>query len=220
MGARPQRTGSRIHDISVLVDNGFPVWPGDPPVHLELGSSIASGDSYNLSRLGSVGLHTGTHVDAPNHFLAEGKTVDQIPLDALIGPARVCSLPAVECVTQANLEQLSLTGCERVLLKTRNSEQPWATQAFKTEYVYLAPDGAQYLANLGVRLVGTDYLSVGQYGDGTADTHCILLSKGVVLLEGLNLSQIEPGDYQLVALPWRVAAGDGAPARAVLIELD
>ena len=208
----------RIHDISVLVGEGFPVWPGDPPVQIELASSIARGDSYNLSRMHSVGLHTGTHIDAPSHFIAQGNHLEQVPLEALIGPARVCSFPQVGSVTRADLAKAELAGCERVLLKTRNSQEHWARQPFKTDYVALAPDGAQYLADLGVRLVGIDYLSVGDYKATPPDTHLILLGRGIAVLEGLDLSRIEPGDYQLVALPWRVAAVDGAPARAILIE--
>jgi arylformamidase len=208
---------TKIFDISVPVVNGGVVYPGNPEIRIEPHSELGKGASSNLSRL-SFGSHTGTHVDAPRHFFEAGGTVDRLPLNALIGPAHVLSFPDdVMSVTAAHLQQSPLTGVERVLIRTRNSS--FITEReFHKDYTYLAPDGAEHLASLGVKLVGVDYLSVEQFHSGHHRTHRTLLERGVVIVEGLDLSQIAPGDYAFCCLPLRLEGLDGAPARAVLMK--
>jgi arylformamidase len=186
------------------------VWDGDPDVSFEPAASLETGDPANLTRLG-LGSHTGTHVDAPLHFLPGGDGVDRLPLDALIGPALVLDLTHVEAdVRAADLDFPA--GAERLLLKTPNSRL-WERDEFAPEHVALEPDAARLLVERGVRLVGVDYLSVG-----SPETHRILLAAGVVPLEGLDLREVEAGAYRLVALPLRLEGVDGAPARVVLIQ--
>ncbi len=207
---------TRIFDISVPVANGGVVYPGNPEIHIEPASELSKGASSNLSRL-SFGSHTGTHVDAPRHFFEAGSTVDRLPLNALIGPAIVIAFgDDVMSVTAAHLQPHSLDSEERVLIRTRNSK--FVTQReFHPDYTFLAPDGAEYLASLGVKLVGVDYLSVEQFHSGHHRTHRTLLERGIVIVEGLDLSAIAPGRYAFTCLPLRLEGLDGAPARAVLM---
>lgn len=207
---------TRIFDISVPVVNGGVVYPGNPEIRIEPASELSRGASSNLSRL-SFGSHTGTHVDAPRHFFDAGGTVDRLPLDVLIGPARVIAFPDdVMSVTAEHLRRHTLAGVERVLIRTRNSG--FITEReFHPDYTFLAPDGAEHLASLGVKLVGVDYLSVEQFHSGHHKTHRTLLERGIVIVEGLDFSEIEPGEYSLCCLPLRLEGLDGAPARAVLM---
>jgi arylformamidase len=206
----------QLFDISIPVMNGGVVYPGNPEIHIERQQDMARGGSSNVSLL-SIGSHTGTHVDAPLHMIPEGAGVDAIPLDALIGPALVVAFDDdVMAVTEAYLRSNSLAGHERVLLKTRNSRFI-RERDFHRDYTYLAPDGAEYLVSLGVRLVGIDYLSIEQFHSGHHRTHTTLLSRGVVIVEGLDLSAPPPGTYDLYCLPIQLGGIDGAPARAVLV---
>jgi arylformamidase len=207
---------TRIFDISVPVVNGGVVYPGNPEIHIEPSSELSKGASSNLSRL-SFGSHTGTHVDAPRHFFEAGSTVDRLPLNALIGPAIVIAFgDDVMSVTAAHLQPHSLDSEERVLIRTRNSK--FVTQReFHPDYTFLSPDGAEYLASLGAKLVGVDYLSVEQFHSGHHRTHRTLLERGIVIVEGLDLSAIAPGRYAFTCLPLRLEGLDGAPARAVLM---
>jgi len=206
----------RIFDISVPVMNGGVVYPGNPEIHIEAQQDMAKGDSSNVSLL-SIGSHTGTHVDAPKHMIPNAVGIDQVPLDALIGPAVVVDFDDdVMAVTEAYLRAQPIDGHERVLLKTRNS-QFIREREFHRDYTYLAPDGAEYLASLGVRLVGIDYLSIEQFHSGHHRTHKTLLSRGIVIVEGLDLSEPPPGTYELYCLPLLLAGIDGAPSRAVLV---
>lgn len=207
---------TRIFDISVPVVNGGVVYPGNPEIVIEPYSELSRGASSNLSRL-SFGSHTGTHVDAPRHFFEAGSTVERLPLNALIGPAQVVAFPDdVMSVTASHLQQHRLDGAERILIRTRNSG--FVTEReFHPDYTFLAPDGAEYLASLGVKLVGVDYLSVEQFHSGHHKTHRTLLERGIVIVEGLDLSEIEPGTYSFCCLPLRLEGLDGAPARAVLM---
>jgi arylformamidase len=209
-------TVTRIFDISVPVVNGGAVYPGNPEIRIEPFSEVAKGASSNVSHI-SFGSHTGTHVDAPRHFFDAGSTVDRLPLDALIGPAQVIAVPDdVMSVTAGHLQQHALDGVERVLIRTRNSA--FVTERkFHPDYTYLAPDGAEHLASLGVKLVGVDYFSVEQFHSGHHRTHRTLLERGVVIVEGLDLSAIKPGKYAFSCLPLRLEGLDGAPARAVLM---
>jgi arylformamidase len=202
-------------DVSVPLRDGMVVYDGDPPAHIERVSRIADGDMANLTRL-DMGAHTGTHVDAPVHFLPDGAGVDRLPLDVLIGPAVVADLTGLAGdVDAAALAGLDLpAGTERLLLKTPNSRL-WARDAFSHEFAGVADDAARELVARGVRLVGIDYLSIAPSGD-PAPSHRTLLGAGVVVVEGLDLRAVEPGSYELVCLPLRIAGADGAPARALL----
>lgn len=209
----------RIIDISTPVVNGGLVYPGNPAIEIAPQQSIAKGASANVSSI-FFGSHTGTHVDAAKHFFDDGQAVDELPLDRLIGRAIV--LEFAEDVMQIGAKELEgqpLGGAKRVLLKTRNSallDQP----EFARNYTFLAPDGAELLAEKGVELVGIDYLSIEQFHSGHHRTHRTLLERRIVIVEGLQLGSVAPGEYDFICLPLRLAGMDGAPARAVLLELE
>lgn len=208
----------KIHDVSVPIRDGGLVYPGNPPIHIELQQAIAKGAGANVSHV-DFGSHTGTHVDAPRHFFDDGAGVDQIPLDVLIGQAMVVGFgDDVRAVTRGDLERFDLTGVERLLLRTRNSTYLTQDPNFHQDYTYLAPDAAEHLVAQGVKLVGIDYLSIEQFHSGHHRTHLTLLGAGIVIVEGLNLDGIADGRYELCCLPLRLVGCDGAPARAVLIE--
>lgn len=208
---------SRIHDISVPVRTGGLVYPGNPDIAIELQQAVARGAGANVSMI-RFGSHTGTHVDAARHFFDDGEPVDRIDLDTLIGPAIVLEFDdSLMSVGASDLANHDLRGHKRVLLRTRNSGF-LSDSEFHRDYTFLAPDGAEYLVSKGVKLVGIDYLSIEQFRSGHHRTHRTLLEKNVVIVEGLSLGDISPGEYDLVCLPLRLEGLDGAPARAVLIE--
>jgi arylformamidase len=207
---------SRIYDISVPIRSGGLVYPGNPEIEITLQQAVARGAGANVSSI-RFGSHTGTHADAARHFFDDGQTVDKIPLERLIGPALLLGFADdVRAVTAADLRKQDLKGRTRILLRTRNSAL-LSKKEFAPDYTYLAPDGAQYLVDNGVELVGIDYLSIEQFHSGHHKTHRILLERSVVILEGLDLSVPSPGEYELICLPLRIEGCDGAPARAVLI---
>ena len=209
----------RIYDVSVPLRTGGVVYPGNPAISITAQQAISEGAGANVSRV-DFGSHSGTHVDAPKHFFDDGAGADTLPLDLLMGPARLIAFAdAVKSVGEAELAPHDLTGVERLLIRTRNSA--WLSSGsteFHPDYTYLAPDGAEYLVSLGIKLVGVDYLSVEQFHSGHHRTHRTLLGAGVVIVEGLMLSEPPPGNYELRCLPLRLAGLDGAPARAVLME--
>lgn len=207
----------KIFDITVPIRADMPIYEGDPPVKIEAASALANGDSANVSFL-HLGAHTGTHVDAPAHFIEGAAKIDSLSLEVLIGRARVIHVP--EDRTEIDSEFLSsgeLENVERILFRTRNSEF-WNGEGFRKDFTHLLPEAAEMLVNRGVKLVGTDYLSIEKFHSGHHRTHIALLSRGVVIVEGLNLSEVPAGDYELICLPLKIAegAGDGAPARVVL----
>ena len=207
----------RTYDITLTISPDLPTWPGDPGVELERVEKIEDGSNANVSRV-DMGVHTGTHVDAPFHFLQDGITVDKIDLSLLTGRAYVLHLPEVDVITAPVLENAQIPPrTRRVLFKTRNSES-WAKKdlVFNTDFVGLSEDGAEYLVRRGVKLVGMDYLSVAPYKK-SRPTHEKLLEAGVVIVEGLDLSEVSQGRYTLYCLPLKIANSDGAPARAILI---
>ena len=209
----------RTYDISLTISPDLPVWPGDPGVVVERVEKIEEGAAANVSQL-RLGAHTGTHVDAPYHFLGgEAATVEQLPLNMLTGRAYVLHLAdEVDLITTSVLEQAGIPPrTRRLLLKTRNSAL-WARKEneFQTDFVALSADGAQYLVDRRVRLVGVDYLSVAPF-DQSVPTHEILLKADIIVLEGLNLSEVSQGRYALYCLPLKIAGCDGAPARAILV---
>jgi arylformamidase len=209
-------SSGRIYDVSRPLYDGGLVYPGDPEIRVRSHSSIARGDPANVSSL-SLGSHSGTHVDAPSHFIPGGNAMDAIPLERLVGPAVVLDLPEVKtAIGAADLMRHDLDGHRRVLLRTRNSALT-ATSEFTPEYCALAADGAEYLLRREVELVGIDYLSIEPYGSEDFAVHHLLLERGVVIVEGLNLSAVRAGAYQFICLPLRLEGLDGAPARAVLI---
>ena len=207
----------RIYDISVGISPEIPVWPGDPPVVLERVKSLENGDEANVSRIQS-GVHVGTHIDAPIHFVEGGATVDAIPLRSLLGRAYVVDLRKADVLDAATLESARIPPrTRRLLFKTRNSEL-WTSgeSSFQRDFVAVDASGAEWLVKKGVKLVGVDYLSVAPFNDGVA-THRILLEAGVVVVEGLNLARVSKGRYTLYCLPVKLMGSDGAPARAVLV---
>jgi arylformamidase len=207
---------SRIYDISVPIRSGGLAYPGNPEIEIALQQAVAKGAGANVSVI-RFGSHTGTHADAARHFFDDGQPVDKIPLERLIGPALLVSFSDdVRAIGVAELEAHDLKGHKRILLRTRNSAL-LSQKEFVRDYTYLAPDGAEYLVDKGVEVVGIDYLSIEQFHSGHHKTHRTLLAKSVVILEGLDLSVPPPGEYQLICLPLRIEGCDGAPARAVLI---
>ena len=208
---------SRIHDISVPVKTGGLVYPGNPDIAIELQQAVSRGAGANVSSI-RFGSHTGTHVDAARHFFDDREPVDKIDLETLIGRAIVIAFDdSLMAIGATDLEKHDLKDYKRVLLRTRNSGLLSDTE-FHRDYTYLAPDGAEYLVSKGVKLVGIDYLSIEQFHSGHHRTHRALLEKNVVIVEGLSLGEIDPGEYDLVCLPLRLEGLDGAPARVVLIE--
>ena len=208
---------SRIYDISVPIRSGGLVYPGNPEVEITLQQAVVRGAGANVSSI-RFGSHTGTHADAARHFFDDGQSVDRIPLERLIGPTLLLSFPDdLRAISAADLRKHDLKGRTRILLRTRNSAL-LSQKEFVRDYTYLAPDGAQYLVDSGVQLVGIDYLSIEQFHSGPHMTHRILLERSVVILEGLDLSAPAPGEYELICLPLRIEGCDGAPARAVLIK--
>ena len=210
----PQATASWI-DVSVPLYTGMVHWPDNPPVEIEFALSIERGDAANVSKI-SLGAHTGTHMDAPLHFIKDGIGIDQMPLTATMGRARVIVIDDPESIKPGELESHNLQLGERILFKTRNSAHNWETDTFVKDFVYISQEAAAYLAKVRVQTVGVDYLSVGGFYKDGPETHHALLSAGIWIIEGLNLSQIEPGEYDLICLPLKLRGREGAPARAIL----
>lgn len=207
----------RIYDITLTLSAEIPTWPGDPKFIMERFDKIEAGDNTNTTRF-EMSAHTGTHVDAPYHFINHGKGVDQLSLKVLTGRVYVLYLPDVEVVTAADLEKADIPPrTRRLLIRTRNSEY-WAKgiKEFQTDFVGLTADAADYLVKRGVKLIGVDYLSVAPYKQ-SRPTHEILLRNNVIIVEGLNLAEVAQGRYMLYCLPLKLKGADGAPARAILI---
>lgn len=210
----------KIYDISLPITTTMPVWPGDPPVQLERISAISDGENANVTLM-HLCAHTGTHIDAPKHFIDSGKTIEDIPLEKLIGEALVLHIAEdVEVITATVLEthpqKEMLLKAKKVLFRTHNSTL-WAAHPcnFVEDYIGIDASGAMYLAELGLDLIGVDYLSIAPYKH-TYEPHHILLGQEIVLLEGINLSRVPQGFYQLFCLPVNIVGSDGAPARVIL----
>lgn len=209
----------KIYDVSVAITENTPTYPGDPGIEIKAWAAIERGDAANVTLL-HLGAHTATHVDAPAHFIEGAGRVEALSLDALVGPARVIEIPEdVAAISARHLQSEALRGIRRVLFKTRNSRF-WANpdDGFRTDYTFIEPDAARLLVECGVQLVGIDYLSVEAFKPERFDTHEVLLSNGVVIVEGLDLREITAGLYEFICLPLKIAggSGDGAPARAIL----
>ena len=204
----------KLLDVSVPLTAGMPAFPGNPDFELQPVKRIATGGSSNVSRL-VMSTHTGTHVDAPRHFLDDGAAVDALPLDLLLGRVRVVEISHRGGIGAEELAAAGLREDLRVLLKTPNSAL-WNSGTFHDDYTHVTESGARYLVEQGVKVVGIDYLSIEQFRKPGAPAHRMLLSNGVIVIEGLNLAEADAGMYEMYCLPLAVSGGDGAPARVVL----
>ena len=227
--APSQQAASRVGGPVTLMSNGWidatatldpattPVYEGDAPMKFEFLKDMRKGDALTLSAY-SLGAHSGTHIDAPMHFVLGGASIDRVPLQPLIGPARVIDIPdGVQAIDAAELNRHEWKGAQRVIFRTRSSLRGWMASAnFHRDFAYIAPDAAQLLADAGVQLVGIDYISAEQFGAPAPMTHRILLGKGIPIVEGLSLEGVSAGDYDLIVLPIKVGGHEGAPARAIL----
>lgn len=205
-----------LHDISVPVREGMPIYRGNPGYEIDLDSALADGAGANVSKI-TMGAHTGTHIDGARHFFDDGPGVEALPLEAMLGPCVVAELPGIGLgpIDQSALSGAVIpAGTERLLLKTPNSKL-WEQDGFTHDFARLDGSGAAYALEIGLRLIGIDYLSIGDH-----DAHLALLGAGVVALEGLDLREIEPGPYELICLPVRFVGSDGAVTRAVLRDID
>ncbi|MEW6130652.1 MAG: cyclase family protein [Acidobacteriota bacterium] len=204
----------KIYDVTVPISKELIVYPGDPPIKIKRAKTLGKNDAeYNLTTF-SFGAHTGTHIDAPFHLFADGAKADELPLEMLIGPARVVEITSPRIDEEA-LQEFDLMADVRLLFKTRNSYL-WGKNEFVQEYVYITLDAARYLIKEGVKLIGIDYLSIEKFGSNDLPVHKEFLSAGTIIVEGLNLRDIEPGDYEMICLPLKVTESDGAPARVIL----
>lgn len=209
----------QIHDVSVPLSSTTPTYPGDPGIEIKQWLALARGDAANVSLI-NFGLHSGTHVDAPAHFIEGGAKIESLPLESLIGEAEVVEVANdVRVIDESFVVDNCSRGSQRILFKTRNSAF-WNNRqdGFREDYTYIEPAAARRLAESGIKLVGIDYLSVEEFNSDHHGTHHALLSRGVVILEGLDLRAVPKGFYELICLPLKIAggSGDGAPARVVL----
>jgi arylformamidase len=205
----------KIHDISVRISPELVVYPGDPPVEIVPLTQVGPAGDPNTSRL-CLSTHAGTHIDPPYHLLPDGTKANEIPLDTLIGECEVVDIGIEDEITLPVLQRHKITA-ERVIFKTKNSFL-WERKEFSRNYTYLSTAAAEYLATRKLKLVGIDYLSIEKFDAKSLQAHLALLKAGTVILEGVNLSYVKPGKYELFCLPLKIKDGDGAPARAVLIE--
>ena len=206
----------RVYDISVPLSSETPIFPGQPSFNKEFIISIAKGDRGNVSKF-LLTSHTGTHVDSPNHFINEMETIDRIPFRTLIGPARVFELAVTEKIEASDIKPLKIEPGMITLFKTRNSKL-WVDKEFRKDYVFFTQEAGEVLRDFGVAAVGFDYIIPDEFENLKRPFHHVLFRKGIILIEGLNLSQVPAGDYFIICLPLKIKEGDGAPGRAVLVE--
>jgi arylformamidase len=212
-----------IYDVTVPLSNDLPGWPGDPEIQIRDWRTLSHGDGANVSML-NFSAHTGTHVDAPAHFIEGAAKVEMLPLEVLIGEAQVIEVPdGYHAIDEEFVSANCAPGTTRLLFKTRNSafwNEP--KLEFRTDFTYLDLNAATTLVQQGAKLIGIDYLSIEKFSQENHETHHALLSRGVIILEGLNLSDVPAGEYELICLPLRLRSnkGDGAPARVVLRTLE
>jgi arylformamidase len=211
-------TGANWLDVTTTLDPATtPVYEGDPPMRFDFVKDMRKGDVLTLSAY-TLGAHSGTHIDAPMHFVRDGASIDHVAIDRLIGPARVIEIAdGVQVIDAAELQRHDWRNAPRILFRTRSSIHGWMTSpGFHRDFAYIAPDAAQLMADANVQLVGIDYLSAEQFGAPAPRTHQILLGKGIPIVEGLSLANVSAGDYDLIVLPMKVGGHEGAPARAVM----
>jgi arylformamidase len=207
-----------IYDVTVPIQNGMPVWPSDPPVKLTASDHLSRDKTHTIKVTSiEMGSHTGTHIDAPYHFIAGGRKLEDIPLDWLVGPAEIVEIAGKPSIDRQSLEIRDWTNILRVLFKTDNSAH-WNDGSFYDRFVYLEPEAAQFLVDQGIRVVGIDYLSIDRFRSEKHPSHFVLLPHNIVIIEGLNLSGVPSGRYHMVALPLNLQNADGAPTRVILTD--
>jgi GntP family gluconate:H+ symporter len=223
VGCAPRDEGTRelsaegwIDVTATLDPSRTPVYEGDAPMKFDFLKDMRKGDKLTLS-VYSMGAHSGTHIDAPMHFVANGAPIDQVALAPLIGAARVIDIPdSVRAIDAGELNKHDWRGAKRVLFRTRSTLRGWMDSAFHRDFAYIAPDAAQLLVDAGVVLVGVDYISAEQFGAPAPRTHEILLGRGIPIVEGLDLRPVQAGDYDVIVLPLKIRGHEGAPARAIM----
>lgn len=202
-------------DVSIPLRPGMPHWPGDSPFEIARDKDMSKGDHDNVSRI-SLGVHTGTHMDAPLHFFADGRPIDTLPFTAVVGRARIIEIEDTESIKPDELDRHDIEPGERILFKTVNSSRAWNSDTFYEDFVYISKEGAAFLAERKILTVGVDYLSVGGFKKDGPETHHALLGAGIWIIEGLNLRDVPSGHYDLICLPLRLSGAEGSPARAIL----
>src|SRR3989442_6083036 len=223
VGCSPREPGTRELsaqgwiDVTATLDPArTPIYAGDAPMKFDFLKDMRKGDKLTLS-VYSLGAHSGTHIDAPMHFITNGASIDQVALEPLIGAARVIDIPdSVQAIDAQELSRHDWLGVKRVLFRTRSTLRGWMDSAFHRDFAYIAPDAAKLLADAGVVLVGVDYIPAEQFGATAPRTHQILLGHGIPIVEGLDLRPVQAGDYDLIVLPLKVRGHEGAPARAIV----
>ncbi|HEY1370827.1 MAG TPA: cyclase family protein [Candidatus Binatia bacterium] len=208
----------KLYDISLNLSEDTVRWATSTPFELVARRRMSRGDANNSSGV-AMSLHAGTHIDAPFHFVADGETTDGLALERFIGPAVVHAVDADRYIEPRHLADLDLNGVRRVLFKTRNSAL-LRQKNYEPNFVAFSVAAAELLAAHGLALVGLDYLSVAHAGDEQVPVHRAFLTRGVALLEGVDLSDVAPGRYELICFPIKVRGADGAPCRAVLRDLE
>ncbi|MGZ3595196.1 MAG: cyclase family protein [Syntrophales bacterium] len=207
---------NRWIDISLTLKSNMMHWPGDPPVSIERVREMDKGDTVNLSKI-TMGAHSGTHVDAPVHFIKGAEGVDQLLFDSLMGPARVIEIADADTIREEDITDYRIKKGERILLRTQNSiKKILYRDVFTEDFVYLEKSAAEFLVSRGIKTLGVDYLSVGGYKKNGPDVHRLLLGAGILIIEGLDLSKTPPGLYNMICLPMKILDSDGAPARVIL----
>ena len=202
-------------DISLTIKKNLPQWPGSKPIKIKRIMDLNKGHLVNVSWIG-IDVHTGTHIDAPKHFIKNGKSIDKINLNKLIGRCYLCNTGNKDEINIDFLKNLDIPrGIDKILFKTKNSDL-WRYKKFHKDFVALTPNAAKWIVEKGINLVGIDYLSIQKFGEKDDKTHKILLKKGVVIIEGLNLKDIKQGIYEIIALPIKIKSSDGAPTRVIL----
>ena len=203
-------------DVSLTLKSNMVHWPGDPPFSIERVRKMDKGDTVNLSKI-TMGAHSGTHVDAPVHFIKGAKGVDRIAIDSLIGPARIIEIADADTIKEKELAGHGIMKGERILLRTRNSvNKILYKDTFTEDFVHMEKDAAEFLVACGIKTIGVDYLSVGGYKKNGPDVHKMLLAAGILIIEGLDLTQTLAGHYDMICLPMKILDSDGAPARVIL----
>ncbi|MGZ3578199.1 MAG: cyclase family protein [Syntrophales bacterium] len=207
---------NRWIDISLTLKSNMMHWPGDPPVSIERVRAMDKGDTVNLSKI-TMGAHSGTHVDAPVHFIKGAEGVDQLLFDSLMGPARVIEIADADTIREEDITDYRIKKGERILLRTQNSiKKILYRDVFTEDFVYLEKSAAEFLVSRGIKTLGVDYLSIGGYKKNGPDVHRLLLGAGILIIEGLDLSETPPGLYNMICLPMKILDSDGAPARVIL----